>query len=321
MRAVQIKQVGGPEVLAFCQIDDPHLTPGSAVVRVSSAGVNFIDIYHRTGRYPAPLPFTPGIEGVGRIAELSPDAPDDLKVGDRVGWVMSAGGYAQLALVSAARLIPIPQEISDEDALALLVQGMTAHYLAHDSHQIKPGEIAVVHSGAGGVGLLLTRYLKSLGAVVVATSSTPDKRNLAKLAGADHSVGYEDFNTCVMEISQGIGAHVVYDGVGRDSFDASITCLRAHATMVVYGAASGPVPAFELSKIAKGSLFLTRPSLGDFIADRKTLLWRAQEVFSAFSRADMQVAIGGRYRLADAAQAHRDLEGRKTTGKLILTME
>lgn len=320
MRAVQVKRVGGPEVLQVCEVDSPILTSGDALIKVSSAGVNFIDIYHRLGRYPVALPFTPGVEGIGVIAELAVDAPDDLRVGDRVGWVMTPGAYAEYAVVASQRLIPIPREMSDQDAIALLLQGMTAHYLAHDSHQIQPGEIAVVHSGAGGVGLLLTRYLKSLGALVVATASTAHKRELAQMAGADYAVGYEDFITSVMSISNGIGAHVVYDGVGLDTFDASISCLRPHATMVVYGAASGPVPAFELSKISRGSIHLTRPSLGDFIADRRSLLRRTNEVFSAFHRGDMQVAIGGRYPLAEAAQAHRDLEARKTTGKLFLTI-
>lgn len=320
MRAVQVKRVGGPEVLQVCEVDSPILTSGNALIKVSSAGVNFIDIYHRLGRYPVALPFTPGVEGIGVIAELGNDAPQDLKVGDRVGWVMTPGAYAEYAVVASQRLIPIPREMSDQDAIALLLQGMTAHYLAHDSHQIRPGEIAVVHSGAGGVGLLLTRYLKSLGALVVATASTAHKRELAQMAGADYAVGYEDFITSVMSISEGIGAHVVYDGVGLDTFDASISCLRPHATMVVYGAASGPVPAFELSKISRGSIFLTRPSLGDFIADRRSLLGRVDEVFSAFHRGDMKVTIGGRYPLAEAAQAHRVLEARKTTGKLLLTI-
>ncbi len=317
---MQIQRVGGPEVLHLCEVDSPFLTSGDALIKVSTAGVNFIDIYHRLGRYPMVLPFTPGIEGVGVITELTADAPDNLRVGDRVGWVMTPGAYAEYAVVASERLIPIPREISDQDAIALLVQGMTAHYLAHDSHQIQPGEIAVVHSGAGGVGLLLTRYLKSRGALVVATASTAHKRELAQMAGADHALGYEDFKDLIMDISDGIGAHVVYDGVGLDTFDTSISCLRPHASMVVYGAASGPVPAFELSKISKGSIFLTRPSLGDFIADRRSLLGRADEVFSAFHRGDMQVAIGGCYPLAQAEQAHRDLEARKTTGKLMLTI-
>ena len=280
--------------------------------------MNFIDVYHRIGRYPKPLPFVPGAEGVGVISELCPDAPSDLRKGDRVGWVMSTGGYAEAVALTADTLIPLPDDISDEDALALLLQGMTTHYLAHDSYAIHPGDVAVVHSAAGGVGLLLTRYVKSLGGIVVATASTPEKRALAIAAGADVAVPYEGFRDQVMEVSQGIGAHVVYDGVGKDTFDESLASLRRRGTMVLYGAASGPVPAFEPTKLAAGSIFFTRPSLGDFVANRLDLIWRANEVFAAFRRGDMQVAIGGRYPLSDAGQAHIDLEGRKTTGKLVI---
>ena len=318
MRAIQITQPGGPEVLTISEIERPSAGPHQAVVDISLAGVNFIDVYHRIGRYPKPLPFVPGAEGVGVISELCPDAPSDLRKGDRVGWVMSTGGYAEAVALTADTLIPLPDDISDEDALALLLQGMTTHYLAHDSYAIKPGDVAVVHSAAGGVGLLLTRYVKSLGGVVVATASTPEKRALAIAAGADVAVPYEGFRDQVMEVSQGIGAHVVYDGVGKDTFDESLASLRRRGTMVLYGAASGPVPAFEPTKLAAGSIFFTRPSLGDFVANRLDLIWRANEVFAAFRRGDMQVAIGGRYPLTDAGQAHIDLEGRKTTGKLVI---
>ena len=318
MRAIQITQPGGPEVLTISEIERPSAGPHQAVVDISLAGVNFIDVYHRIGRYPKPLPFVPGAEGVGVISELCPDAPSDLRKGDRVGWVMSTGGYAEAVALTADTLIPLPDDISDEDALALLLQGMTTHYLAHDSYAIKPGDVAVVHSAAGGVGLLLTRYVKSLGGVVVATASTPEKRALAIAAGADVAVPYEGFRDQVMEVSQGIGAHVVYDGVGKDTFDESLASLRRRGTMVLYGAASGPVPAFEPTKLAAGSIFFTRPSLGDFVANRLDLIWRANEVFAAFRRGDMQVAIGGRYPLSDAGQAHIDLEARKTTGKLVI---
>ena len=318
MRAIQITQPGGPEVLTISEIERPSAGAHQAVVDISLAGVNFIDVYHRIGRYPKPLPFVPGAEGVGVISELCPDAPSDLRKGDRVGWVMSTGGYAEAVALTADTLIPLPDDISDEDALALLLQGMTTHYLAHDSYAIQPGDVAVVHSAAGGVGLLLTRYVKSLGGIVVATASTPEKRALAIAAGADVAVPYEGFRDQVMEVSQGIGAHVVYDGVGKDTFDESLASLRRRGTMVLYGAASGPVPAFEPTKLAAGSIFFTRPSLGDFVANRLDLIWRANEVFAAFRRGDMQVAIGGRYPLSDAGQAHIDLEGRKTTGKLVI---
>ena len=280
MRAIQITQPGGPEVLTISEIERPSAGAHQAVVDISLAGVNFIDVYHRIGRYPKPLPFVPGAEGVGVISELCPDAPSDLRKGDRVGWVMSTGGYAEAVALTADTLIPLPDDISDEDALALLLQGMTTHYLAHDSYAIQPGDVAVVHSAAGGVGLLLTRYVKSLGGIVVATASTPEKRALAIAAGADVAVPYEGFRDQVMEVSQGIGAHVVYDGVGKDTFDESLASLRRRGTMVLYGAASGPVPAFEPTKLAAGSIFFTRPSLGDFVANRLDLIWRATEVFA-----------------------------------------
>ena len=318
MRAIQITQPGGPEVLTISEIERPSAGPHQAVVDISLAGVNFIDVYHRIGRYPKPLPFVPGAEGVGVISELCPDAPSDLRIGDRVGWVMSTGGYAEAVALTADTLIPLPDDISDEDALALLLQGMTTHYLAHDSYAIQPGDVALVHSAAGGVGLLLTRYVKSLGGVVVATASTPEKRALALAAGADIAVPYQGFRDHVMEVSQGLGAHVVYDGVGKDTLDESLTSLRRRGTMVLYGAASGAVPEIELAKISPGSIFFTRPSLGDFVATRLELIWRANEVFAAFRRGAIQVAIGGRYPLSDAGQAHIDLEGRKTTGKLVI---
>ena len=318
MKAIQISQAGGADVLKISDVERPSLNDDQALIDVTIAGVNFIDIYHRTGKYPVALPFIPGVEGVGTIAELGSDSPTDLKAGMRVGWVMASGGYAESAAVPAKTLIPIPEDINDEDASALLLQGMTAHYLTRNTYEIKPGDTAVVHSGAGGVGLLLTRYIKSLGGKVIATASTDAKRAIAIAAGADLAIDYKDFAKPVKDFTNGIGANVIYDGVGKDTFDEGLLALRRRGTLAVFGAASGQVAPIEIMKISSGSIFLTRPTLADYVAERSELLWRANEVFEAFRRGHMQVAIGGRYPLADAASAHRDLETRQSTGKLIL---
>ena len=318
MKAIQISQAGGADVLKISDVERPSLNNDQALIDVTIAGVNFIDIYHRTGKYPATLPFIPGVEGVGTIAELGSNSPTDLKVGMRVGWVMASGGYAESAAIPAKTLIPIPEDINDEDAAALLLQGMTAHYLTRNTYEIKPGDTAVVHSGAGGVGLLLTRYIKSLGGKVIATASTDAKRAIAIAAGADLAIDYKDFAKPVKDFTNGIGANVIYDGVGKDTFDEGLLALRRRGTLAVFGAASGQVAPIEIMKISSGSIFLTRPTLADYVAERSELLWRANEVFEAFRRGHMQVAIGGRYPLADAASAHRDLETRQSTGKLIL---
>lgn len=318
MKAIVVSQVGDPEVLKLSEIALPTVDDEQALIEVTTAGVNFIDIYHRTGKYPVSLPFVPGVEGVGTIAVLGSNSPTDLKIGMRVGWVMASGGYAESVAVPAKTLIPIPEDIKDEDATALLLQGMTAHYLTHNTYEIKPGDTAVVHSGAGGVGLLLTRYIKSLGGKVIATASTDAKRAIAIAAGADLAIDYKDFSKPVKEFTNGIGAKVIYDGVGKDTFDEGLLSLCRRGTLAVFGAASGQVAPIEIMKISAGSIFLTRPTLADYVAERSELLWRANQVFEAFRRGDMQVAIGGRYPLNDAASAHRDLETRQSTGKLIL---
>jgi NADPH2:quinone reductase len=236
----------------------------------------------------------------------------------RVGWVIASGGYAESAAIPAKTLIPIPEDVKDEDAVALLLQGMTAHYLTRNTYEIKPGDTAVVHSGAGGVGLLLTRYIKSLGGRVIATASTEEKRAIAIAAGAELAIGYEGFSKAVKDFTNGLGANVIYDGVGKDTFDEGLKALSRRGIFAVFGAASGQVAPIEIMKISAGSIFLTRPTLADYVAERSELLWRANEVFEAYRRGQMQVAIGGRYPLADAASAHRELESRRTTGKLIL---
>ncbi|MEJ6577962.1 MAG: quinone oxidoreductase [SAR202 cluster bacterium] len=318
MKAIQISEVGGPEVLRLSEIDPPTITATQALIKVSIAGVNFIDIYHRLGRYPQSLPFTPGVEGIGTISELGADAPEDLQIGMRVGWVMASGGYAEFAAIPAASLIPIPEDIADEDAIALLLQGMTAHYLTRDSYRINPGDTALVHSGAGGVGLLLTQYIKSLGGRVIATASTAAKQDLARSAGADLAIGYEDFAIRVKEFTDGKGVNVIYDGVGQSTFEQGLQALGRRGTFAIFGAASGQVEPIEIMKISTGSIFLTRPTLADFVATREELLWRANDVFAAFLRNDLKIAIVASYALSQASDAHLNLENRTSTGKLIL---
>ncbi len=318
MKMIEISDTGGPEKLEYVERPIPVRGEGESLVDVRVAGVNFIDTYHRTGLYPRPLPFAPGVEGVGVLREKGSNAPSDLSVGMRVGWVMSGGGYAEVASIPSQTLIPIPEGIGDVEATALLLQGMTAHYLAVDSYCIKPGNLAVVHAGAGGVGLLLAQYIKSLGGIVIATASSEAKRDLCLGAGADLAFGYTSFRKEVMEFSKGEGAHVVYDGIGKDTFDESLSSVRRRGTLVVYGYSSGAVPPVDLARLTADSIFLTRPTLGHFIATRKELLDRANEVFRAHLNGYMNVRIGGRYALSDASRAHQDLESRTTTGKLIL---
>ena len=318
MKAIEIAETGGPEKLKYVERPIPVMGVNESLVDVLVAGVNFVDTYHRSGLYPRMLPFTPGVEGVGIIREINGAAPSGLSVGMRVGWVASTGGYAEVATLPTQELIPIPEGIDDAQATALLLQGMTAHYLAVDSYNIKPGDLALVHAGAGGVGLLLTQFIKSLSGVVIATASTDAKRNLCLENGADLAIGYSGFHERVMELSNGSGAHVVYDGIGKTTFDESIACVRPRGSLVIYGYASGPVPPIDLNKLAANSIFLSRPTLKHFNSNREELLWRANEVFKAHLNGHIKLRIGGRYALENAAQAHQDLEARTTTGKLVL---
>ena len=318
MKAIEVAEIGGPEKLKYVDRPIPIRGADESLVDVQVAGVNFVDTYNRSGLYPRPLPFIPGAEGVGILRETSHLGPSDLLVGMRVGWVLGDGGYAEVTSLPSQRLIPIPDGIANAEATALLLQGMTAHYLAIDSYRVKPGDLALVHAGAGGVGLLLTQFLKSLGAVVIATASTEEKRELCLTFGADYAVGYSGFNEVVMETTKGAGAHVVYDGIGKDTFEESLSCVRPRGALVVYGYASGSVPPFALNKLTARSIFLSRPTLSHFVADRNELLWRANEVFLAHLKGHLEVRIGGRYALKDARRAHEDLESRSTTGKLIL---
>lgn len=319
--AIIIEQPGDPEVMQWREVDRPAPGPGELVVEVGAAGVNFIDIYLRTGTYRTPLPFTPGKEAAGRVVAVGPDVAE-FAPGDRVAWAMGDGGYAEHVIVPADLAVRVPEGVSDEQAAAVLLQGMTAHFLTHSIVPLEPGDTVLVHAGAGGVGLLLTQLLTQRGVRVITTVSTERKAELSRAAGADEVViGYEGFDERVRELTDGQGARVVFDGVGRDTFDRSLDATRRRGTVVLFGAASGPVlPVDPQTLAAKGSLLLTRPSLSDFIAERRELDWRAGELFSLIAAGDLDVRVGGTYPMPDAARAHEDLAARRTTGKLLLTL-
>ncbi|BCB77408.1 quinone oxidoreductase [Phytohabitans flavus] len=319
MDAIQLTAQGGPEVLTLTEVPVPEPGPGQVLVRLSAAGVNFVETYQRGGLYPVKLPFVPGSEAAGVVEAVGPDVTAPT-VGDRVVSTNFAGAYAQYAVAPANRTVPIPPDVSDEQAAALLLQGMTAHYLLHDSYAVRPGDTVLVHAAAGGMGLLLTQLATSLGARVIGTVSTLEKEKLARAAGAAEVIGYEGVADRVRELTTGVGVAAVYDGVGRDTFDASLASLRVRGTLVLYGYASGPVPPFDLNRLATGgSLSLTRPSLGHFVAADEELRRRAGDVLRWAADGTLKVTVGGRYPLAEAARAHIDLESRRTTGKLLLT--
>ncbi|MFD3659291.1 quinone oxidoreductase family protein [Streptomyces sp. NPDC058659] len=321
MRAIQMSEVGGPEVLRLVDIDQPTPGPGQAVVEVAASGVNFLDIYHRQGRYTLPLPFTPGTEGTGTVLEVGPGVTH-VAVGDRVGWVEIPGTYAEQAVVDSSRLVPLPDGVDFEAAAAVLLQGMTAHYLVKDAYPVQPGDTVLVHAAAGGMGLLLTQLITHLGGRVIGTTSTPEKAQLARRAGAAEVILYstvDDLAAEVKRLHNGQGLPVVFDGVGRDTFDASLASLRTRGHLVLFGAASGAVPPFDPIRLAQGgSLTLIRPSLGHFIADRSELLRRAADVLELVRTKVLETTVTARYPLAEVAQAHRDLEARRTTGKLLV---
>jgi NADPH2:quinone reductase len=320
MRAVVVERLGGPEVLGARDWPDPVAGPGQVVVRVAAAGVNFRDIYERTGvgAYAASVPYVPGAEGAGDVIAVGPSV-DGIAVGDAVAWSNAPGSYAELVAVPARHAVPVPSGVPAKVAAAAFLQGLTAHYLCRSTFPVREGSVAVVHAAAGGVGLLLTQMIKRLGGVVVATTSGGVKADLARAAGADHVVGYGEFTSAAREASGGRGADVVYDGVGAATFDDGLRALRPRGTMALYGAASGPVPPVDPQRLnAAGSLFLTRPTLHHYVADRDELSWRAGDLFSAIAAGELHVRVGGEYPLADAARAHEDLAGRRTTGKLLL---
>lgn len=320
MRAVVVREFGGPEVLQVEETEQLHPGPGQVLVDLAAAGVNYMDVYGRQGTkpYAGDPPFTPGGEGAGTVTEVG-DGVDGLSVGDRVAWAGGRGSYAEQVLVAADQAVPVPEGVELQTAAAVLLQGMTAHYLSHSTHAVAPGDVAVVHAAAGGVGLLLTQMVKLRGGTVVATTGSPDKAALAREAGADVVTSYDDLEEAVRTASDGRGADVVYDGVGAATFDAGLRCLRPRGLMALYGAASGPVTGFDTARLsAEGSLFLTRPTMGSYLATREELLQRAGEVFGLVRDGRLSVRIGQTYALADARTAHEDLTGRSTTGKLVL---
>jgi NADPH:quinone reductase len=320
MKAIQVKQTGGPEVMELVELPVPEPKANEAVVKLAASGVNFIDVYHREGRYKVPLPFTPGQEGAGSVTAVGADVKS-VKVGDRVAWSHLLGAYAEYEAIAADRLVPIPAGVSDEQGAAAMLQGMTAHYLCHDTYPLKRGETALVHAAAGGVGLLLVQMAHNIGARVIATVSTDEKAKLARDAGADNIILYtqSNFETETKKITGGKGIDVVYDSVGKTTFEKGLNLLRPRGMMVLFGGSSGAVPPFDpIALTQKGSLFLTRPSLGNYIATRDELVARSGAVFGMITAGKLKLRIEHTYPLAEAQRAHKELEGRKTTGKLLL---
>ncbi|MGA2897937.1 MAG: quinone oxidoreductase [Acidobacteriaceae bacterium] len=320
MRTIQITQTGGAEVLQLRELPTPAPGPGEALIQIEACGVNFIDIYLREGRYASPLPFIPGQEAAGVVVGVGPGV-SSVKIGDRVAWCGVPGTYAQFAVAPVARVIAIPDGVTTRQAAAAMLQGMTAHYLAYSTYAIQPNDAVLVHAGAGGVGLLLIQMARRLGARVFATVSIEEKAALARAAGADEAILYtrEDFAAKVRELTNGVGLPVVYDSVGKTTFDGSLACLRPRGILVLYGGSSGAVPPFDLIQLsARGSLYITRPTLKDYTATREELVQRAGDVLGWVADGSLKLRLEHSYALADAAQAHRDLESRKTTGKLLL---
>ncbi len=318
MRAIVVRELGGPEAMVLAERPDPVPGPGQVLVQVAAAGVNFIDIYRRSGVYPQPVPYVPGSEGAGTVIAVG-EGVTEFSAGDHVAWAEGPGSYAEQVAVDARQAVPVPAGVDLKAAAAVMLQGLTAHYLCHSTYPVTEGTVAVVHAAAGGVGLLLTQMIKGLGGTVIATTSSTEKAALAKQAGADFVTTYEDFPGVVREVSAGRGADVVFDGVGKDTFDASLSALRPRGMMVLFGGSSGQVPPFNPQRLnSGGSLFLTRPTLGHYVADRAELLWRSADLFRWIGKGELNVRVGAQYPIGDAPRAHEDLAGRRTTGKLIL---
>jgi NADPH:quinone reductase len=319
MKAVRVHEVGGPDVLRYEDIPVPTPAPGQALVKIEAIGLNFIDCYFRAGLYKLPLPFTPGNEGAGTVTAVAPDVTA-VKVGDRVSYAPVIGSYAEYQVASADRLIPVPASVDFRTAAAVTLQGMTAHYLACSTYPLKPGDTCLIHAGAGGVGQLLIQVAKMRGARVFATVSTKEKAALARQAGADEVILYseQDFEAEAMRLTGGKGVNVVYDSVAKTTFDKSLNCLGLRGMLALFGQSSGPVPPLEVSRLAKNSLFLTRPGLGQYTATREKLLQRAADVFGWIQAGKLKARISQILPLKDAPEAHRLLEGRKTTGKVLL---
>lgn len=320
MKAIRVHNQGGPEVLTLEDIAIPELPEDGVLVKIEAVGVNFIDTYQRSGLYKIPLPSTLGLEGAGVVESIGSKVSRFQK-GDRVAYTNIPGAYAEFAAVPEDKLVSLPDSISFNEGAAILLQGCTAHFLCHSTYPVKPGDICLVHAAAGGVGLLLTQMIKNLGGTVIATVSTPAKAALAKAAGADHTILYTetDFEQEVMSLTDGNGVNVAFDSVGKTTFEKSINSLKRLGTMVLYGNASGPVTEFNPGSLGpKGSLFLTRPTIFDYLADRETLEWRSSDLFQWIAQGKLKLRLEHCYPLADASDAHIALEGRATTGKIIL---
>jgi len=320
MKAIQVHQTGGPEALQYVDVPTPEPGEGQVLVKIEATGINFVDIYIRRGLYKRPLPFISGSEAAGVVEAVGPNV-QTFKVGDRVASTVFSGAYAEYSVVPAEKLVSVPLEVDLISAAAVMLQGMTAHYLLYSTYPVKAGETILVHAAAGGVGLLLVQMAKKLGATVIGTVSTEEKAQLAREAGANHIIRYTevDFEEETNRLTDGKGVPVVYDSVGQSTFDKSINVLQPRGYMVLFGQASGPVPPFNLNVLnAKGSLFVTRPSLGHHIANREELLWRSGDLFKWLTTDELSLRIDRQLPLADAAEAHQLLAGRKTAGKLLL---
>jgi NADPH2:quinone reductase len=320
MKAIRVSHVGGPKVLELIDVPIPQPKPAEVLVKVRIAGVNSIDAQFRDGRLHTPLPFIPGQEGVGVVTAIGAQAKS-LKVGDRVAWSGTLGSYAEYVAAPEEHLVPVPETISDEQATAVMVHGLTAHYLVNDAHKLKPGETALIHAAAGGVGLLLVEMAHAIGARVIGTTSSDEKAQLARNAGADEVIVFtkQDFELEVKRLTGAKGVDVVYDGVGKDTFEKNLNVMRARGMLVLYGMSSGPVPPVDPAKLSeKGSLYMARTTLAHFTATREELLARTRDLFRMIAEGKLQIKIAKKYPLADAPQAHRDMESRQLTGKLLL---
>lgn len=320
MRAILIETTGGPEVMRLTETADPVPGPGEVLLDIEARGVNFIDVYQRSGAYSMELPFVPGVEAAGTVSAVG-EGVTEFSPGDRAAWAMLPGGYAERAAVPQARLVPVPDQVTSEQAAAVLLQGLTAHYLTHSTYPVQDGDTVLVHAAAGGTGLLIVQMAKARGARVIGTVSTAEKERTARQAGADEVIRYTETPVAeaVRELTGGEGVHAVFDGVGKDTFDASLASLRPRATLALFGQASGAVPPVDPQRLnTAGSVYLTRPSLAHYVADRAELLERAKVVFNLVSLGHLDVHVGGRYPLAEAARAQADLTSRATTGKLLL---
>jgi NADPH2:quinone reductase len=318
MKAIRVSRTGGPEVLEYIEVEKPAPKEGDALVRIEAIGLNFIDVYHRTGLYPMPLPFTPGSEAAG-VVEAVGGGVSDVKPGDRVAWAGVRGAYGEYAIVPADKLVPLPASVDARTAAAAMLQGMTAHYLVNSTFVLREGHTALVHAAAGGVGGILVQMAKARGACVFGTAST-SKLDIVRGDGADAVIDYttQDFQAEVMRLTDGRGVDVVYDSVGRTTFDKSLDSLATRGMLALFGQSSGTVPAVEPSRLAKKATFLTRPSLGHYTEQREELLWRARDLFADLESGRVRLRIDRELPLRDAAEAHRLLEGRQTAGKVLL---